>query len=612
METNTIVRLPLKSTEVVNVHCLSLDLNSYPEIKKQIHLDYESSKNIFVEKNALELMNLQENWRHHERMKKEPKYRIGGSVESIFSQVSVQSPGWTTLKSSKSQDALESNTSFIQNQNRPSRQSELKRQEIIDDIVGDEITFKLPRQRVQERKIDCSVNIANVSHSLSHSDLSTSKMSASELLPGAEGEVYQWKPTTDLSPVPSEETESNHSQAVTFAKETNPQDVFHSFDPNSPLVLQRQILNLKNQINDLQEANESAVLELSKADEEISQQRKDLAKLTAEYRQKLKDSQEEIKVLTEKMSQISSRFPPPENYQEDLLKEITQLRIECRRLRTQSHQLSEENHHLKEYLWDLKMQHQHLLAGRTDGVGTENDWATSLSNIPLDEKLHSDSWRTEGNSLYRNDAINVDGTLSKCKAALGSVNMKEPWNSKHEEHFKRNSSPYSLNSENTEVLIMASEDDFRRSSHADTSGGAWEEIHGLSDDDDLSSFRENILPNTLHSSKTSLHSAASSKTAAGKRPHLDVLPRRPFAPKSVADLKLGNFVKFSRPGGKISKGTVQYKGHLPGREELYLGVELEGGELGKHDGIFQGVRYFLCKPNKGVFVNFRKIIMAWT
>ncbi|XP_063813212.1 uncharacterized protein LOC135050849 isoform X3 [Pseudophryne corroboree] len=597
METNTIVRLPLKSTEVVNVHCLSLDLNSYPEIKKQIHLDYESSKNIFVEKNALELMNLQENWRHHERMKKEPKYRIGGSVESIFSQVSVQSPGWTTLKSSKSQDALESNTSFIQNQNRPSRQSELKRQEIIDDIVGDEITFKLPRQRVQERKIDCSVNIANVSHSLSHSDLSTSKMSASELLPGAEGEVYQWKPTTDLSPVPSEETESNHSQAaesdgaqrismsllksilmekefkindlskeirkiqaeqlhlleekqhvlsenemlrsnfqaVTFAKETNPQDVFHSFDPNSPLVLQRQILNLKNQINDLQEANESAVLELSKADEEISQQRKDLAKLTAEYRQKLKDSQEEIKVLTEKMSQISSRFPPPENYQEDLLKEITQLRIECRRLRTQSHQLSEENHHLKEYLWDLKMQHQHLLAGRTDGVGTENDWATSLSNIPLDEKLHSDSWRTEGNSLYRNDAINVDGTLSKCKAALGSVNMKEPWNSKHEEHFKRNSSPYSLNSENTEVLIMASEDDFRRSSHADTSGGAWEEIHGLSDDDDLSSFRENILPNTLHSSKTSLHSAASSKTAAGK-----------------------------------------------------------------------------SKPNKGVFVNFRKIIMAWT
>lgn len=77
------------------------------------------------------------------------------------------------------------------------------------------------------------------------------------------------------------------------------------------------------------------------------------------------------------------------------------------------------------------------------------------------------------------------------------------------------------------------------------------------------------------------------------RPYLPVLPRRPFAPKSVADLNLGDLVKFSRPGGKISNGTIQYKGHLPGREEMYLGVELQGDELGKHDGIFQGTRYFL-------------------
>lgn len=74
---------------------------------------------------------------------------------------------------------------------------------------------------------------------------------------------------------------------------------------------------------------------------------------------------------------------------------------------------------------------------------------------------------------------------------------------------------------------------------------------------------------------------------------MSVLPRRPFAPKSSADLKLGDLVKFSHPGGKISKGTVQYRGPLPGREEVYLGVELEGGDLGKHDGVFQGTRYFL-------------------
>ncbi|XP_075056388.1 uncharacterized protein LOC142141621 [Mixophyes fleayi] len=400
-------------------------------------------------------------------------------------------------------------------------------------------------------------------------------------------------------------------EAMTIEKERKQQDVFHSFDPSSPLVLQRQIMNLKNQINDLQEANENAVLELSKADEEISQQRKDLAKLKSEYSQNLEDSQEEIKILTEKISQTSSRLTHPENYQEGLHKEIAQLRSECRRLRTQSHELSEENHHLKEDLWDLKMHHERLLAGKTDELSMENDWAASFFTGPFVGKLYSKNWRTEEN---RNDAFNVDGTFSKCKAALNSVNIKEPWESRHEERFKHNSSPFSMNSENTEVLIMASEDSFHNPSQTHTSGDACEDIHELSYDDDLSSVshvRDNVLSNSSHSPKNSLLCDSSSKTEASKRPHLSMLPRRPFAPKNVGDLKLGDLVKFSRPGGKISKGTIQYKGHLPGRMEVYLGVELEGGELGKHDGIFQGVRYFLCKPNKGVFVNFSKIIMAW-
>lgn len=71
------------------------------------------------------------------------------------------------------------------------------------------------------------------------------------------------------------------------------------------------------------------------------------------------------------------------------------------------------------------------------------------------------------------------------------------------------------------------------------------------------------------------------------------LSRRPFAPRSVSDLKIGNLVKFSRPKGKISKGTVKYVGPLFGREEDYLGIELEDNQEGKHDGIFQGTRYFL-------------------
>ncbi|XP_046327209.2 uncharacterized protein LOC124111503 isoform X3 [Haliotis rufescens] len=85
---------------------------------------------------------------------------------------------------------------------------------------------------------------------------------------------------------------------------------------------------------------------------------------------------------------------------------------------------------------------------------------------------------------------------------------------------------------------------------------------------------------------------------------------RPFAPRSPGDMKLDDVVKFSRQGGKLSQGMVKFIGHLPGRSDVYLGVELDKEE-GKHDGTFEAIRYFKCKPNKGVFVAFNKIVMAW-
>ncbi|XP_046553902.1 uncharacterized protein LOC124263354 isoform X3 [Haliotis rubra] len=85
---------------------------------------------------------------------------------------------------------------------------------------------------------------------------------------------------------------------------------------------------------------------------------------------------------------------------------------------------------------------------------------------------------------------------------------------------------------------------------------------------------------------------------------------RPFAPRTPGDMKLDDVVKFSRQGGKLSQGMVKFIGHLPGRSDVYLGVELDKEE-GKHDGTFEAIRYFKCKPNKGVFVAFNKIVMAW-
>ena len=52
-------------------------------------------------------------------------------------------------------------------------------------------------------------------------------------------------------------------------------------------------------------------------------------------------------------------------------------------------------------------------------------------------------------------------------------------------------------------------------------------------------------------------------------------PRRPYAPSSITDIRLNDLIKFSRPGGKISKGIVKYIGTLPGKSDQYLGLELE-------------------------------------
>ncbi|XP_071136007.1 putative leucine-rich repeat-containing protein DDB_G0290503 isoform X2 [Mytilus edulis] len=85
---------------------------------------------------------------------------------------------------------------------------------------------------------------------------------------------------------------------------------------------------------------------------------------------------------------------------------------------------------------------------------------------------------------------------------------------------------------------------------------------------------------------------------------------RPFAPRTPGDINIEDVVKFSRQGGKLSQGKIKFVGHLPGRSDIYLGVELDK-EDGKHDGTFEGVRYYKCKPNKGVFVAFNKVVMAW-
>ncbi|GAB1598993.1 hypothetical protein Ahia01_000176500 [Argonauta hians] len=86
--------------------------------------------------------------------------------------------------------------------------------------------------------------------------------------------------------------------------------------------------------------------------------------------------------------------------------------------------------------------------------------------------------------------------------------------------------------------------------------------------------------------------------------------KRPYVPQSPDDIQLGDFVKFSKYSGKISQGIVKYVGLIEGHMETFLGVELHKDE-GRHDGVFRDTRYFKCARNRGVFVSFNKVVMAW-
>ncbi|XP_061483356.1 uncharacterized protein LOC133385083 isoform X2 [Rhineura floridana] len=328
----------------------------------------------------------------------------------------------------------------------------------------------------------------------------------------------------------------------------------------SPIILQQQIVNLKSHISDLQEANETAVLELAKADKEISQLKNEMAQLKSEYLQKLADSKEENLILKKKVNRMHSRHDPVDIYEQTLHEEICELRSESRRLREISHQLNEENHRLKEELWDVKRQYEwlmHTVTGKQDEKieqRSRNNTSSSSINSESTEILitgYCDTGQAKENRDLKDD-------VSETTTKVSTNNF--PCITQH------NQTSYENYDKNISSLIS------RSLSVVDT--------------------RDKYSPNRIHMDKAALS-------------------RWPFAPKSVADLKVGNLVKFSCPTGKISKGTVKYLGPLFGREEDYLGIELEDNQVGRHDGTFQGTRYFLCAPNKGVFVNFSKIIIAW-
>lgn len=94
----------------------------------------------------------------------------------------------------------------------------------------------------------------------------------------------------------------------------------------------------------------------------------------------------------------------------------------------------------------------------------------------------------------------------------------------------------------------------------------------------------------------------------------------PFLPKSTKCLKPGHLAKVIAKNGRVVMGRVRYVGPLvsnsqaagiDGEMETYVGIQLPN-KTGDCNGSFEGRKFFDCEPHHGIFVPFKKIVMAWT
>ncbi|XP_066477013.1 uncharacterized protein [Tiliqua scincoides] len=369
---------------------------------------------------------------------KRSRYRIGGSADSVLSLASSQSLQpleWKTLRSSQSQgtlarfsdDTLESTDGGY----KPALDSN---QDVVDDIIGDEVAFKVCAHMFNHNlgasySVDSRTNYPIVhpgSPSPNDTNYPQQCSNGSQCMPvmcprteklsefgmqvnqannsGADQEDSHlsdqfWATVaspkslynTNTAPTGYGSNSNNHEEKDVSNQQWSTPSLPVS-ECSSPVILQQQIVNLKSQIRDLQEAKETAVLELAKADEEISQLKHEMTQLKSDYLQKLADSKEENVILKRKINRIHNSHGPVDTYEQALRDEICQLRNESRSLREISHQLNEENHRLNEELWDAK-----------------NEW---LKHTVIDKQ-----------------------------------------NERLQEHSRNNASPSSMNSESTEMLV---------------------------------------------------------------------------------------------------------------------------------------------------------------
>uniref|UniRef100_A0A1I8J356 CAP-Gly domain-containing protein n=1 Tax=Macrostomum lignano TaxID=282301 RepID=A0A1I8J356_9PLAT len=138
---------------------------------------------------------------------------------------------------------------------------------------------------------------------------------------------------------------------------------------------------------------------------------------------------------------------------------------------------------------------------------------------------------------------------------------------------------------------------------------AVDDILGRNDDRDVDGTASSPLPPPVQPRRPVWSSTVPPSLPQAPPAHQQRQPRT-FAPRSESDLRQGDLVEFCGSRGRLTRGRVRYVGSLHGRQGTYVGVELADGLAGKHDGVFDGRRYFQCKQNQGTFVTFDKIALC--
>lgn len=80
-----------------------------------------------------------------------------------------------------------------------------------------------------------------------------------------------------------------------------------------------------------------------------------------------------------------------------------------------------------------------------------------------------------------------------------------------------------------------------------------------------------------------------------------------LTPFKAPKMKLGDHVCFI---DRSKYGILRYLGRTSFRDGIWAGIEVDDGFEGKHDGSVDSVRYFICGPERGVFVPAEKIMLV--